>query len=87
MQKIMNKFSLKYIENVKTQEFFNIEYEYYNTTLEQYLFERKCGLSITKIKLLFNNKLNLVFREIAVKGIIHGEVNLSNIKIKMKMMI
>ena len=75
MQKIMNKFSLKYIENVKTKEFFNIEYEYYNTTLEQYLFERKCGLSITEIKLLFNNKLNLAFREIAVKGIFHGEVN------------
>ena len=33
MQKIMNKFSLKYIENVETKEFFNIVYEYYNTTL------------------------------------------------------
>ena len=80
-QKMKNKYSLKYIDSFETADFFNIVSEYYNTTLEQYLIDRKFGLSIKEIKSLFN-KLNLAFREIAVKSIIHGEINLSNIKIK-----
>ena len=80
-QKMTNKYSLKYIDSFETADFFNIVSEYYNTTLEQYLIDRKYGLSIKEIKSLFN-KLNLAFREIAVKSIIHGEINLSNIKIK-----
>ena len=81
LKKIANKYSLKLIENVETIEFFNIVFEYYNTTLEQYLIERNCGLSIKEIKLLFN-KLNIALREIVIKGIIHTDINLSNIKIK-----
>ena len=81
LKKITNKYSLKFIDHVETIEFFNIVFEYYNTTLEQYLIERNCGLSFKEIKLLFN-KLNVAFREIVIKGIIHGDINLSNIKIK-----
>ena len=83
LKKITNKYSLKLIEYVETLEFFNIVFEYYNITLEQYLIERNCGLSIKEIKLLFN-KLNIAFREIVIKGIIHADINLSNIKIKIE---
>ena len=78
---ITNQYSLKYIDSVETIEFFNIVTEYYNTTLEQYLIERNYGFSIKEIKLLFN-KLNMAFKEMAIKNIIHGDINLSNIKIK-----
>ena len=81
LKKITNKYSLKLIDTIETIDYFNIVFEYYNTTLEQYLIERNCGLSIKEIKLLFN-KLNTAFREIVIKGIIHTDINLSNIKIK-----
>lgn len=81
LKKITNKYSLKLIDSVETVEFFNIVFEYYNTTLEQYLIERNCGLSIKEIKSLFN-KLNVAFREMLIKDIVHCDINLSNIKIK-----
>ena len=80
-KKITNKYSLKLIDSLETLEFFNIVFEYYDSTLEQYLIERNCGLSMKEIKLLFN-KLNVGLKEIVIKGIIHGDLNLSNIKIK-----
>ena len=78
---IKNKYSIKLIDSIETVEFFNIVFDYYDSTLEQYLIERNCGLSIKEIKILFN-KLNLILREIVIKGIIHADINLSNIKIK-----
>ena len=80
-KRITNKYSLKLIDSLETLEFFNIVFEYYDSTLEQYLIERNFGLSMKEIKLLFN-KLNVGLREIVIKGIIHGDLNLSNIKIK-----
>ena len=79
--KIKNKFSLKLIESIETVEFFNIVFEFYDKTLEQYLIERNFGFSIKEIKVLFN-KLNIAFKEMVLKDIIHGDINLSNIKIK-----
>lgn len=81
LKRITNKYSIKMIDSVETVEFFNIVFEYYDSTLEQYLIERNCGLSMKEIKTLFN-KLNVALREIVIKGIIHGDINLSNIKIK-----
>ena len=80
-KRITNKYSLKLIDSLETLEFFNIVFEYYDSTLEQKLIERNCGLSMKEIKLLFN-KLNVGLREIVIKGIIHADLNLSNIKIK-----
>ena len=81
LRQITNQYSLKLIDSIETEDLFNIVFQFYNTTLEQYLIERNGGLSIKEIKSLFN-KLNFAFKELLVKNIVHCDINLSNIKIK-----
>ena len=73
--------SLHLIEDTETNDFFYLVMDLWDSNLEQLLKEKKTGLGIDEIKIIFQ-KLNIAFKRMFDKNIIHGNLKLENILIK-----
>ena len=81
LRKMDGDYSLHLIGSNETSDFFYIITEIWDTNLEKYIRNKKEGLKLVEIKKLFK-MLNIVFKRMEKKKIIHGNLKLSNILIK-----
>ena len=81
LKEMDGEYSIHLIEDTETNESFYLVMDLWDSTLEKYLSDEKKRLSIEEIKKIFN-KLNIVFRRMSDKNIIHGNLKLENIFLK-----
>ena len=80
--KIMEgEYSIHLIESTETNDFFYLVMDLWDLNLEKYLKNSKKGLPIEEIRNLFK-KLNIAFKRMFDKNIIHGNLKLENILLK-----
>ena len=81
LRKMEGDYSLQLIEGKETNEYFYIVTEIWDTNSEKYLLDKKTGLSFDELKYIFE-KLNIALKRMVENKIIHVNLNLSNILIK-----
>ena len=81
LKKMNGDYSLNIIEGTENNDFFYIITEIWDTNLQNYLISKKSGLSLNEIKNIFN-KLNIAFKRMKENEIIHGNLSLNNILLK-----
>mgnify|MGYP002624864393 CR=1 FL=1 len=82
IKEMEGQYSINLIEETETNDFFYIVMDLWDLNLEKYLLKRKAGLKIEEIKKLFK-KLNVVLKRMCDKNIIHGNLKLDNILLKL----
>lgn len=81
LKEMDGEYSVHLIEEKETNEYFYLVMDIWDSNLEKKLTEKKSGLSMEEIEHIFN-KLNIVFKRMFNKKIIHGNLKLENIFLK-----
>ena len=81
LKQMEGEYSIHLIEDAETNDFFYIVMDSWDSNLEKLLSKRKSGFKIEEIQRLFK-KLNIVFKRMFDKNIIHGNLKLDNILLK-----
>ena len=82
IKEMEGQYSINLIEETETNDYFYIVMDLWDLNLEKYLLNRKAGLKVEEIKKLFK-KLNVAFKRMSDKNIIHGNLKLDNILLKL----
>ena len=83
LKEMEGQYSIRLKEDKETNESFILVLDLWDTNLEKFLKTRASGLKIEEIKKLFK-KLNTVFKRMSDKNIIHGNLKLDNILLKIE---